>query len=82
MIEEEGSFTLDKLNLFGVNWDASDNDDNNEDKDFLFGKKKSGKVVAKTIRVVCEPMLEVVLDLETLKWPIYLRGMHIMRVSI
>ncbi|KAM7469806.1 hypothetical protein LguiA_007989 [Lonicera macranthoides] len=54
IVKEEGSFTLDKFELFRVNWDPSYNDD---DKDCVFDKKKSGKDVAKTIRAVFEPLL-------------------------
>ena len=54
IVKEEGSFTLDKFELFRVNWDPSYNDD---DKDCVFDKKKSGKDMAKTIRAVFEPLL-------------------------
>uniref|UniRef100_A0A5B7AMR4 Uncharacterized protein n=1 Tax=Davidia involucrata TaxID=16924 RepID=A0A5B7AMR4_DAVIN len=54
IIQKEGSFNLDKLEVFEVNWDASDNDD---DKHFVFDKYRSGKNVASCVRAVTEPML-------------------------
>uniref|UniRef100_A0A5B7BF43 SAM dependent carboxyl methyltransferase n=1 Tax=Davidia involucrata TaxID=16924 RepID=A0A5B7BF43_DAVIN len=54
MIQKEGSFNLDKLEFFEVNWDASDDDD---DKHFVFDKYRSGKNVASSVRAATEPML-------------------------
>uniref|UniRef100_A0A5B7AQH7 Uncharacterized protein n=1 Tax=Davidia involucrata TaxID=16924 RepID=A0A5B7AQH7_DAVIN len=54
IIHKEGSYNLNKLEVFEVNWDASDNDD---DKHFVFDKHKSGENVASCIRAVMEPQL-------------------------
>ncbi|XP_059651732.1 benzoate carboxyl methyltransferase-like [Cornus florida] len=54
IIHKEGSFTLDKLEVFEVDWDASDKDD---DKHFVFDKYRSGKLVASCIRAAMEPIL-------------------------
>ncbi|KAK2999931.1 hypothetical protein RJ639_023338 [Escallonia herrerae] len=54
IITEEGSFDLTRLEGFGVNWDASENDDH---KDYLFDKHKSGEIVAKRIRAISETIV-------------------------
>ena len=54
IIQNEGSFNLDKLEEFEVDWDASDNSD---EKHFVFDKYKSGKNVASCIRAISEPIL-------------------------
>ncbi|KAA8520354.1 hypothetical protein F0562_014610 [Nyssa sinensis] len=54
IIHKEGSFDLDKLEVFEVNWDASDKDD---DKHFVLGKYRSGENVASRKRAVMEPLL-------------------------
>lgn len=51
IIQKEGSFNLDKLDIFKVNWDASDNDDG------VFDNFRSAKIAAKCIRAFMEPML-------------------------
>ncbi|KAF9592507.1 hypothetical protein IFM89_015201 [Coptis chinensis] len=53
-IQEQGSFHLDMLETFDVNWDA---DDNSQNKNYVFDKIKSGKKVAECIRAVTESML-------------------------
>ncbi|KAK3034291.1 hypothetical protein RJ639_034095 [Escallonia herrerae] len=53
VIDEEGSFTLVRLETFEVNWDPRDNDMT----EFVFDKHDSGKMLAKTIRAVTEPLL-------------------------
>ncbi|KAF8406463.1 hypothetical protein HHK36_008550 [Tetracentron sinense] len=54
IVEAEGSFNIDQLEIFAVNWDANDDDDN---KDFVFEKCSSGQNVAKCIRAVTESLL-------------------------
>ncbi|XP_042486379.1 probable jasmonic acid carboxyl methyltransferase 2 isoform X3 [Macadamia integrifolia] len=50
----DGSFYLDQLDIFDVNWDGSDDDDN---KGFMFDRFISGKKVAKYVRAVAEPLI-------------------------
>ncbi|KAJ4962881.1 hypothetical protein NE237_022820 [Protea cynaroides] len=50
----EGSFYLDKLEIFEINWDESDDDDNRE---FTFDRFISGQKVAKLVRAVIEPLI-------------------------
>ncbi|KAJ4981900.1 hypothetical protein NE237_032737 [Protea cynaroides] len=50
----EGSFYLDGLEIFDINWDGSDDDDN---KKFKFDRFISGQKVAKLIRAVTEPLI-------------------------
>ncbi|XP_059312071.1 probable jasmonic acid carboxyl methyltransferase 2 [Lycium ferocissimum] len=52
IVEMEGSFDLDNLEIFQVNWDERDDDD-----DICFDAYSSGKHVAKTMRAVLEQML-------------------------
>lgn len=59
--EEEGSFTLDKFELFGV------------DRDEMWPKP------LELFKNLC---WQVILDLETLKWAICLRGLQITLLSI
>ncbi|GAV76913.1 Methyltransf_7 domain-containing protein [Cephalotus follicularis] len=54
IIQKEGSFSLDKLQTFEVNWDPTENDTN---KTFAFNNYQSRKNVADCIRAVTEPML-------------------------
>ncbi|EOY32829.1 S-adenosyl-L-methionine-dependent methyltransferases superfamily protein, putative [Theobroma cacao] len=54
IVEKEGSFDLDKLEKFGVNWDPEDDVCN---KNFVFNKYKSGQNVANCIRAITEPLL-------------------------
>ncbi|KAK8545096.1 hypothetical protein V6N13_066404 [Hibiscus sabdariffa] len=54
IIEKEGSFVLDKIETFKVNWDFEDDDCNDS---FVFEKSKSGQNVADCIRAITEPML-------------------------
>ncbi|KAJ0039785.1 hypothetical protein Pint_28338 [Pistacia integerrima] len=54
IIENQGSFNLEKIEIFEVNWDPNDDVDN---KKFVFNKEKSGKSVASCIRAVTEPIL-------------------------
>ncbi|XP_077210762.1 putative jasmonic acid carboxyl methyltransferase 2 [Tasmannia lanceolata] len=54
VIETEGSFTLQKLDIIEMNWDGNDNDDN---KTIIFDKFTSGRTVANSIRAVAESML-------------------------
>ncbi|XP_022764608.1 benzoate carboxyl methyltransferase-like [Durio zibethinus] len=54
IIQKEGSFDLDKLEIFKVNWDHEDDDSN---KNFVFNKYRSGQNVANCIRAITEPML-------------------------
>nr|ANV28063.1 benzoic acid carboxymethyl transferase [Antirrhinum linkianum] len=57
-ILSEGSFTLDRLEVFRVCWDASDYtvDDDQQDPS-IFDKQRSGKFVADCVRAITEPML-------------------------
>ncbi|GMI79506.1 hypothetical protein like AT5G66430 [Hibiscus trionum] len=54
IIQKEGSFVLNEIDKFEVNWDFEDNDYN---KNFVFEKNKSGQNVANCIRAITEPML-------------------------
>ncbi|XXG77322.1 hypothetical protein AAC387_Pa08g1494 [Persea americana] len=54
VINMEGSFHLDQLQITEVNWDTNDRDDN---EGFIFYKTTSGQNVAKYIRAVAESML-------------------------
>ncbi|KAL5831809.1 hypothetical protein ACOSQ4_017163 [Xanthoceras sorbifolium] len=54
IVEKEGSFNLNKLEIFAVNWDPSDDPNN---KEFVFNKNRSGKNVANCARAGTEPML-------------------------
>ncbi|KAI8027219.1 Benzoate carboxyl methyltransferase [Camellia lanceoleosa] len=54
IIEKEGSFNLERLEVSECNWDANDNDD---DEHFVFDKDRSGKNVANLIRAVTEPLV-------------------------
>ncbi|KAL5833535.1 hypothetical protein ACOSQ3_017209 [Xanthoceras sorbifolium] len=49
IVEKEGSFNLNKLEIFEVNWDPSDDPSN---KEFVFNKYRSGKNVANCVRAV------------------------------
>ncbi|XP_042477261.1 probable jasmonic acid carboxyl methyltransferase 2 [Macadamia integrifolia] len=50
----EGSFYLDQLEIFDINWDTSDDDDN---KELISDRFISGQKVAKCIRAVAEPLI-------------------------
>lgn len=52
VIENEGSFVLDKLELFEVNWDGTD-----DSEGFTFNRHDSGRRVANIIRAGTEPMI-------------------------
>ncbi|KAK8545099.1 hypothetical protein V6N13_066407 [Hibiscus sabdariffa] len=54
IIEKEGSFVLDKIGTFEMNWDFEDDDCS---KHFVFEKSKSGQNVADCVRAVLESML-------------------------
>ncbi|KAI7980715.1 Benzoate carboxyl methyltransferase, partial [Camellia lanceoleosa] len=54
IIEKEGSFNLERLEVSECNWDANDNDD---DEHFVFDKDRSGKNVANCIRAGTEPLV-------------------------
>ncbi|KAL5831800.1 hypothetical protein ACOSQ4_017154 [Xanthoceras sorbifolium] len=54
IVEKEGSFNLNKLEIFEVNWDPSDDPSN---KEFVFNKYRSGKNVANCVRAATEPLL-------------------------
>ncbi|GMI86240.1 hypothetical protein like AT5G66430 [Hibiscus trionum] len=54
IIKKEGSFNLNKMEVFEVNWDFEDNDYN---KNYVFEKNKSGQNFAKIIRAATESML-------------------------
>ncbi|KAJ4717088.1 Carboxyl methyltransferase [Melia azedarach] len=54
IVLKQGSFHLDKLEIFGVNWDPSGDVSN---KRCVFNKYSSGQNVANCIRAVAEPML-------------------------
>ncbi|XP_043700548.1 probable jasmonic acid carboxyl methyltransferase 2 isoform X1 [Telopea speciosissima] len=65
---EEGSFYLDQLQIFDVNWDGSDDDDDNNKAGFMFDRFISGQKMAKCVRAVAEPMIachfgETVIDI-------------------
>ncbi|CAK7339616.1 unnamed protein product [Dovyalis caffra] len=52
-VEKEGSFTIDRLEVSQVNWDAADDDEVHKCDAF----KDSGYKVAKCMRAVAEPLL-------------------------
>ncbi|XP_055817677.1 benzoate carboxyl methyltransferase-like [Solanum dulcamara] len=52
IVRMEGSFDLDAIKFFEVNWDERDNDD-----DICFDAYSSGKHIARTMRAVLEQML-------------------------
>ncbi|KAK8515621.1 hypothetical protein V6N13_139408 [Hibiscus sabdariffa] len=54
IIGKEGSFVLDKIGTFEMNWDFEDDDCN---KHFVFEKSKSGQNVADCVRAVLESKL-------------------------
>ncbi|KAI5554614.1 hypothetical protein POPTR_019G022400v4 [Populus trichocarpa] len=54
IIEMEGSFDINKLETFAINWDANDDISN---KNFVFDKDQCGRNVANIVRAVAEPML-------------------------
>ncbi|KAK2637760.1 hypothetical protein Ddye_025555 [Dipteronia dyeriana] len=54
IVENEGSFNLDKMEIVEVNWDPSD--DPNKER-VVFNKYESGKNVSNGVRAVSEPML-------------------------
>ncbi|KAK1386997.1 Salicylate carboxymethyltransferase [Heracleum sosnowskyi] len=51
IIESEGTFSLDKLETIEVNWDMRDENEK------IKSEKSSGKIMAKTVRAVLEPLL-------------------------
>ena len=53
VILNEGSFELDQVHTFELNWDPYDDYNNNFVADYF----RSGENTAKTIRAVLEPML-------------------------
>ncbi|KAL0339175.1 UNVERIFIED_CONTAM: Benzoate carboxyl methyltransferase, partial [Sesamum angustifolium] len=56
VIQNEGSFNLEKLNVFQVSWDAQDNIVDEEDSPVL-DKHRSAKLATDCIRAFIEPML-------------------------
>jgi hypothetical protein len=54
VIETEGSFNIQRLETFDVDWDSNMDDSN---KSFGSDKPTRGKYVAMSIRVVAEPIL-------------------------
>lgn len=52
IVHYEGSFTIDQLETHEVKWDMS-----SEEVESVSDKNNSGKIVAKTVRAVVEPML-------------------------
>ncbi|KAL8155164.1 hypothetical protein AgCh_000527 [Apium graveolens] len=52
IVHYEGSFTIDHLETHEVNWDLS-----NDEVESASDKNNSGKIVAKAVRAVVEPML-------------------------
>ena len=54
IIGMEGSFDIDKLETFAINWDANDDINN---KNFVFDRDQCGRNVANIARAVAEPML-------------------------
>ncbi|KAL8495819.1 hypothetical protein ACS0TY_019796 [Phlomoides rotata] len=51
IIRGEGSFSLEKMEVFEVPWDA------NVEDDIIFDKHRSGKIVAACVRAFIEPLL-------------------------
>ncbi|KAJ0039780.1 hypothetical protein Pint_28336 [Pistacia integerrima] len=54
IVENQGSFNLEKIKVFEMNWDPNDDVSN---KKFVFNKDKSGQSVQSCIRAVTEPIL-------------------------
>ncbi|XP_047306546.1 probable jasmonic acid carboxyl methyltransferase 1 [Impatiens glandulifera] len=54
IVMKENSFDLDKIEVYMCNWDPNDDED---DYNNIFDKKKSGENIAKRIRAVSESML-------------------------
>ncbi|KAG5627188.1 hypothetical protein H5410_012406 [Solanum commersonii] len=54
IVQMEGSFDVDTIKFFKVNWDERDNDD---DDDICFDAYSSGKHIARTMRAATEQML-------------------------
>lgn len=52
LIEAQGSFTLNRLEVFNMEWDP------NMNRDEGFDEQESGKLVSDMLRVVGEPMLK------------------------
>lgn len=52
IVHFEGSFSIDQLETHEVNWDLS-----SDEVESVSDKNNSGKIVAKTVRAVVEPML-------------------------
>ncbi|OMP06221.1 SAM dependent carboxyl methyltransferase [Corchorus olitorius] len=57
IVQNEGSFNVDKIESFELNWDPEDNPWN---KDFVFNKQKSGQSVANCVRAFTEPCLQAI----------------------
>lgn len=59
VIEDEGSFLVNHLEAFEVDWNegSSTDHDSNDDGEVLVEKLSRGQQVAKTVRAVVEPML-------------------------
>ncbi|KAJ9674770.1 hypothetical protein PVL29_023979 [Vitis rotundifolia] len=57
-IYKEGSFILDRLEMFEIDWDGGDGDGDNYDATPTSSTLSNGARVAKTIRAVVESMLE------------------------
>ena len=52
IVQHEGSFTVDRLETHEVNWDTSD-----DKAKSVYDINNSGKIVAKAVRAIVEPML-------------------------
>ena len=54
IVEKEGSFVIDQLETFEVNWDGNDNEEN---KNYVFNKFTCGQTVSRCFRAVLESLL-------------------------
>lgn len=55
VIQAEGSFTIQRLEIFKMGWDANLNEGKN---DILFDKRTRGEFISNYIRAVGEPILK------------------------
>ena len=65
VVEEEGSFTLQTLRTFNMDWDANLHEDVGDS--ILDDSKMKGEFIAKYIRAVFEPLLSVEFGEDTME---------------
>ena len=57
VIEEEGSFWLQKLDIFKTDWDIGFSEGDNKEKSSDCAKRERGRYVANYMRAILEPIL-------------------------